>query len=179
MAFQFPSASMLADLGKKARWQSRRLFGGKVEKHCRMCRGLRNTMRHSFSSMENKCELWFTVTGSRSFPNRGGCIYKWEPQTACWLWGPGSQMYFVTIASFMGERCPWWSTDSMFEREADYAKRLVCLRAALTDWWAGETRELAMNIDLWVGRRRASDEAECITLSLKHLRESKQPEMHI
>lgn len=38
-------------------------------------------------------------------------------------------MNFVTIASFVREGSPWWSTDGMFEQEANYAKRLVCLKA--------------------------------------------------
>lgn len=46
-------------------------------------------------------------------------------------------MNFVTIASFLRERRPWWSTDGMFEREAHYAKRVVCLRALLIDLWVG------------------------------------------
>lgn len=35
-------------------------------------------------------------------------------------------MNFVTIASFVRERSP---PDGMFEQEANYAKRLVCLKA--------------------------------------------------
>lgn len=42
-------------------------------------------------------------------------------------------MNFVTIAIFVRERYPWWSTDGTFQRDADYAKRLVCLKALLID----------------------------------------------
>lgn len=120
---------------KKVWRQRRRLLG---EKHCRMISGLKEIPRGILSpSLEKKRERWVTVTRSWSFPNRGSCIYTGEPQTARWWRGSGIQMYFVTAASFMRERWPRCSTDGIFERKADYAERLGCLRAALIDLWGG------------------------------------------
>lgn len=92
-----------------------------------------------------------------------GCIYKRNSDCSMIM---RIQMNFVTIASFMRERCPWWETEYPWHVWARSWLYQEASMPASTAYWSVSrtTRELAMNIDLWVGRRRASYGEEWITL---------------
>lgn len=91
------------------------------------------------------------------------------------------QMNFVTIASFMRERCPWWETEYPWHVWArSWLNQEASMPASTAYWSVSRTeRELAMNIDLWVGLRRASYGEEWITLSKAPERIKETLEVHI
>lgn len=153
-------SSMLVDLGENPDGKGRvclREYGEALQNH-QMSK--RTTLRHSFPSMGNKCEPWFSVAGS-SFLSRGGYIYS-KRTSDCWM---------IVRTRNSNELPVSWEKDvpgraqmACLNEKADYAKRLVCVRAPLIDLWVLAMRELAMNIDLWVGCQRAGAEEEFITL---------------
>lgn len=137
-----------------------------MEKHCRMIRGLREIPRGIlFPAQKNKWEEpWFSVSGSKSFWSRRSCIYKREPRLLDDYKDWEFKWTLLLLPVF-------WEKDILVEhRWHVWTRSSLCQEGSMPEsaayWSVSRTaRELAMNIDLLLGFRRASYEEGCLNRS--------------